>query len=219
MDYYNNYSVESFGHIKDMHLQIPKTNLNEELLNAAVFWHTNIERQRHGLKQLQYHPKLGQMATMHSYQMQKYSFFNHENNFEARYHTLTDRLESVKDDTFHGFHSCGENIAEYPTIPSDMSISFSTFKGVQHMYGPNGKEIIPYSYYEMAQRVVDGWMHSPGHRKNILNPDFIFLGCGCAAFETNNNGLSVTYIKLTQNFGGTEFLPSITNKIKQHIIS
>ena len=219
MEYYNNYSVESFGHIKDMHQQIPRTNLNEELLNAAVFWHTNIERKRYGLKQLQYHPKLEQMATTHSYQMRKYSFFDHENNFETRYHTLTDRLESVKDDAFHGFNSYGENIAEYPTIPSNLSISFSPFRGVQHMYGPDGKEILPYSYYEMAQRVVDGWMHSPGHRKNILNPDFLFLGCGCAAFETNSNGPSVTYLKLTQNFGGIELLPSITDKFKQHILS
>ena len=76
MEYYHNYGVESFGHIKDMHQQIPRTNLNEELLNAAVFWHTNIERKRYGLKQLQYHPKLEQMATTHSYQMRKYSFFD-----------------------------------------------------------------------------------------------------------------------------------------------
>jgi len=29
-----------------------------------------------------------------------------------------------------------------------------------------------------AQQVVDGWMNSPGHRENILNPDFTHIGVG-----------------------------------------
>jgi uncharacterized protein YkwD len=31
-----------------------------------------------------------------------------------------------------------------------------------------------------AAAALDGWMHSPGHRKNILNPDFTELGTGYA---------------------------------------
>ena len=26
--------------------------------------------------------------------------------------------------------------------------------------------------------VNDGWMHSPGHRANILNPDYTLMGIG-----------------------------------------
>ncbi|WP_093193773.1 SafA/ExsA family spore coat assembly protein [Salimicrobium halophilum] len=29
-----------------------------------------------------------------------------------------------------------------------------------------------------AERVVNGWMNSPGHRKNILDPDFTTIGIG-----------------------------------------
>jgi uncharacterized protein YkwD len=41
---------------------------------------------------------------------------------------------------------------------------------------------------------MDGWMNSPGHRKNILNPQLENIGIGSA---TNDNGS----IFWTQDFG------------------
>ncbi|MDR0889291.1 MAG: SafA/ExsA family spore coat assembly protein [Oscillospiraceae bacterium] len=35
--------------------------------------------------------------------------------------------------------------------------------------------------YPTAQRVVDGWMNSPGHRANILNANFTQIGVGYVA--------------------------------------
>ena len=32
--------------------------------------------------------------------------------------------------------------------------------------------------YPTPQSVVDGWMNSEGHRKNILNPAFTVIGVG-----------------------------------------
>jgi len=43
--------------------------------------------------------------------------------------------------------------------------------------------------------VVDGWMNSPGHRANILKPDFTHIGIGFAG-----GGPAGTY--WTQLFGG-----------------
>jgi uncharacterized protein YkwD len=31
-----------------------------------------------------------------------------------------------------------------------------------------------------AEKALDGWMHSRGHRTNILNPDFTEMGAGYA---------------------------------------
>ena len=39
--------------------------------------------------------------------------------------------------------------------------------------------------YQTPEEVVDGWMHSEGHRKNILHPDFTELGVGYA-YEENS---------------------------------
>ncbi len=48
-------------------------------------------------------------------------------------------------------------------------------------------------------------MNSPGHRANILNPQYEYLGCGCAGFQQDlGNGAVVSYYYLTQNFGGGE---------------
>jgi hypothetical protein len=47
---------------------------------------------------------------------------------------------------------------------------------------------------EIAERVVDGWMGSAGHRKNILEKEFAFGGVGIA--EVNN------YLIITHNLVG-----------------
>jgi uncharacterized protein YkwD len=47
-----------------------------------------------------------------------------------------------------------------------------------------------------AQNSVNWWMNSPGHRKNILNPDFNLTGIGIAARARDNRG----YIYATQDF-------------------
>lgn len=39
--------------------------------------------------------------------------------------------------------------------------------------------------YQTPEDVVDGWMHSEGHRKNILHPDFTELGVGYT-YEENS---------------------------------
>ena len=51
-----------------------------------------------------------------------------------------------------------------------------------------------------AEQVVEGWMNSPGHRANILNPNFTEIGIGYA-FLKNDTG-SVNYNHYwTQVFG------------------
>ena len=48
-----------------------------------------------------------------------------------------------------------------------------------------------------AAQVVEGWMNSPGHRANILDPDYTELGVGLAIGE-NRKGHQVLWV---QNFG------------------
>jgi uncharacterized protein YkwD len=47
-----------------------------------------------------------------------------------------------------------------------------------------------------AQESVTRWMNSPGHRRNILNPNFNYTGIGVAAIERDGRG----YIYATQVF-------------------
>jgi uncharacterized protein YkwD len=45
---------------------------------------------------------------------------------------------------------------------------------------------------ELANRIVQGWLHSPPHRKNLLSPDFTRTGIGIA------HGGGITYV--TEDF-------------------
>ncbi len=55
------------------------------------------------------------------------------------------------------------------------------------------------TYWSIADKLVDGWMKSPGHRANILNPEYKYLGCG-AFYYVNNEWLDYFWVKSTQNF-------------------
>ena len=213
MDYYSDYDSNTFVNIANLQHQITKLFVDAELLNVAVFWFTNIERRRFNLKQFQFHDKLRQTATLHSEQMKYHNFFSHDNDFDAGYKTLGDRINSVKDNGFQGFMAWGENIADYPVIKANEMFTVENRNGVQRLFSANGKEIFPYSYYEFAKNVVEGWMNSPGHRKNILNPDFTYLGCGCAKYEKQGNGYAMLYFKLTQNFGGRLVIDDFSSSI------
>lgn len=217
IDYYTGYNSNTFFAISELQRRVPKFFANTELLNAAIFWLTNLERKKHSLVQFQFHGKLMQMATLHSEQMRQHKFFDHENKYDSRFKTLSDRLEHVKDDSFQGFMCFAENIADCPVIKANESFTYSVRDGVVHFYTMDGKEFFPYTYSEMARSVVDSWMNSPGHRANIMNPDYCYLGCGCAPYEDKKDGYSITFFKLTQNFGGELMPPSIIKIAKQTI--
>ena len=54
--------------------------------------------------------------------------------------------------------------------------------------------------YMTAQEVVDGWMNSPGHRENILNPNYTEIGVGYYYLE-NDTGI-INYNRYwSQSFG------------------
>ena len=175
------------------------------LLDAVIWTLTNKERVRLGLNPLFFHPKLREMATLHSNQMLLYHFFSHENPFEMRYKTVGDRLNTMKDKDFGGFLTYGENIAQCPTLEGNQTIAVRyDDNGTPHFYDHSGKEMRPFTCLEYAESVVKGWMNSSGHRANILNPEFEFLGCGCAKYQDTGHCVPVTYFNLTQNFGGGE---------------
>ena len=205
-DYYSDYDVNTFVSIANLQHKITKGFVDVDLLNAAIFWFTNVARRTFNLTQFQFHSKLRQSAILHSEQMKLHNFFSHENTFDAKYKTLSDRIDAVKDSGFQGFMCCGENISDYPIIKANENFTIErieNYNGMARLISKNGNELLPYSYYEFAKIVVEGWMNSPGHRENILNPDFTYLGCGCAEYIKQGNGYSMLYFKLTQNFGGT----------------
>lgn len=187
-DYYKDYNYLSFFNISELSNIVRFNELNVDLLNAAIFHETNHERIKSKIPICSFHSKLLDLSMLHSLQMKLFAFFSHENQFERKYRTLSDRLGSLKSESFVGFMCVGENISDmkYFTSANFPNIGISQ----------------PLSYLYITKQVVEGWMNSEGHRLNILNPDFRFLGCGCVPYKINDTHSNQEGLKITQNFGG-----------------
>jgi uncharacterized protein YkwD len=187
-DYYKEHNSVSFWNISELSNSVRFQKLNIDLMNAAIFYSTNQERRKNNLPICAFHPKLLDTSMLHSLQMKINSFFSHENQYERKYRTLSDRIESVFSNDFKGFMCAGENISDmkYLTAAKPPAIGLSQ----------------PMSYLDISQRIIEGWMNSEGHRLNILNPQFKFLGCGCAPYEFDDKQTHQEGLKITQNFGG-----------------
>lgn len=132
--------------------------LDVGLLNAAIFFATNAEREKHKLPMFQTSRALMACAYEHSQDMALENFFSHENPNNPAKRTAWQRMEA------RGMKS-GER-AE--------NIAMRTTNGL--------------TYLAFADEMVKLWMNSPGHRANILNRNLRFLGCGvhactCAKFH------------------------------------
>jgi uncharacterized protein YkwD len=129
----------------------------------------NKEREKEHLFELKFDDDLGKIARAHSADMAKRKFFNHVNP-NGQNATDRGRLAGYK---------CRKNYGPYFTD----GLAENIFQG--NLYSritfTNGKPT--YSWYtpeQIAREAVYGWMHSAGHRKNILTTTYQKEGIGIA---------------------------------------
>jgi uncharacterized protein YkwD len=132
-------------------------------LERRIYQLTNEARRKNGLPSLVPDEALAAMARKHSDDMLQRDYFSH---------TSPDG-QTVKDRLFEA-PAVGKSIAQ----------------AGENIYGGSGQD---YSDPRIIARViVDGWMTSPGHRANILNPNYTHLGVGVS--------IKGKEIRATQNF-------------------
>lgn len=220
-DYYK-YNLNNFFSIESLKSNIEKEDINIDLLNAAIFYYTNNERNKNKIPLCEFHPVLRDSSIIHSAQMKLHDFFSHENHYNPTYKTPLDRVNSIKTGKNLKFSSIAENISDSPILKTEgKKFIVKSILDTKRYYSIDGlKEIHPFTYKEFASEIVKGWMNSHGHRLNILNPQFKYLGCGAVMYEKKNNNLlpSILHFKVTQNFGGellnTQAEQTTKNKIK-----
>lgn len=127
------------------------------LLERLVVRRTNEERLRRALGSLRAHARLSDVARRHSHDMARRRFFAHD---DPEGVSPADRLRR---DFPERVGSSGENIY---FIDTDHRL----------LDGPEDVEAV-------AERLLAGWMASPGHRANILKSGFTLLGVGVYATE------------------------------------
>ncbi len=139
----------------------------------AILDLTNVERKKMGLDPLSYNKILEKTAYLHAKDMHQRDFFSHVN---PDGEDAEERMKPYYEDRQWTSRLTGENIWEW-------------------------EKPISYNATDLAADVMNGnfgWMQSPAHRDNILNPNFLELGVG---YYRAKNGK----VFFVQNFGGMGF--------------
>ena len=170
-DLYENYNSNTFQNLEIANQKIEKGNIDYPLLNAAIFYSTNLQREKYRKIPFIFSKYLTKAAQEHSEDMVKFKFYSHTSKVRGK-KTMTERLKLV------GISNAftAENIFDF------------------FLKSP--------TYWSLAQGLVNGWMESKGHRANILNKNYKYLGCG-SKYYFNKEWIDYFYVKSTQNFSST----------------
>ncbi|BDA77254.1 hypothetical protein LPTSP3_g01840 [Leptospira kobayashii] len=174
----NDQSFSSYAPAKE---RIDFANIDYPLLNAALFFETSKERRKLGLKPFRYSALCEQAAFGHAQDMVNLNFYSHTSKVSGK-ENLKDRLELV------GIinPTSGENIINSFAIdykPGTPVYNPEQNEGKFFSYQKKGPPIPNHTYLSLADSLVESWMNSPPHRRNILNPDFSYMGGGVYYYQ------------------------------------
>lgn len=195
---YSVYALDRFVASPAVAARINLDRVDTALLNAAIFYETNRRRVAAGLPALEYSPALEKSAQMHADDMVRQNFFDHISPVAGR-RSPFDRMALAG--VTSGLR--GENIAEAFGIeyePGRAVFGPAQNGGDFFSYEHKGAPILPHTYMGLARAAVESWMNSPGHRENILQPRFAFLGAACAGYRSSAFQ-NIPMFKCVQNFG------------------
>ena len=170
-DSYGKYNSDSFQKLEIVNQKIDVVNIDYPLLNAAIFYSTNLQREKYRKIPFIFSKYLTKAAQEHSQDMVEFKFYSHTSKVRGK-KTMSERLKLV------GISNAftAENIFDF------------------FLKSP--------TYWSLAQGLVNGWMKSKGHRANILNKNYEYLGCGSKNYF-NKDWIDYFYVKSTQNFSST----------------
>jgi uncharacterized protein YkwD len=201
---YAQYTFASFQSYAPALERIDMKNIDYKLLHAAVFYETNRIRQQYGSPLLKHADALERAAKSHSDDMVQHQFFSHTSPVKGKI-KITDRLAAV------GIRNCtmAENIAETGGIDSEPGRSMYTPEqnGGYFSYIYHGEPLPNHTYLSLAKAVVAQWLESKGHRENMLNSQFTYLGVGAAHFN-DHKFHNIDKFKITQDFSDSDGQPA-----------
>ncbi|MFB6197330.1 MAG: CAP domain-containing protein, partial [Halobacteriaceae archaeon] len=158
--------------------------LNRTKIELLVHKFVNQERRERGLEPLDFDQQLQKIARYHSRDMATHRYFAHT---APDGETMGDRYEKFG-------YSCRISIGDNRYMTGAENIAYTyAYATIDTKWGEvsyNGNET------QIARGLVKQWMHSPGHRKNILKPYWENEGIGVYIIEVG----SKTRVYATQNF-------------------
>ena len=182
---------------------IDARNLDNLLLDATIFHATNEQRLKNNLQLFVYNLPLHKATIFHAEAMIEDDFYNHINSNSPTNAKMQNRIENQT----NIFRAMGENIAQHDII--------ETGKNTRFCFQPpknNGdylfvdcttkKPLLMMTYAVLARSIVNGWMNSPHHRDNILNPQYTYMACAARLSKNPFREAKSPFARITQDFGG-----------------
>ena len=173
---YEDYDTDNFQENEIFHERLDLDNIDYPRLNAAIFYHTNQAREDEGLDPLEYNENLELASFNHSLKMEEDDFVGHTNTQDSRRRTPSDRAELAGIDN----PMIAENVARTPALDvldEEQVQSGERMTQIQ-LTQDELEEAEKHTYDSFAEEVVESWMHSEGHRENILDEEALELGAG-----------------------------------------
>jgi uncharacterized protein YkwD len=133
---------------------VSAADFDDALLSSELLRLTNRERVAHGVPMLVHRVELDRVADR-----------------QASYMGLVERPDHFN--PIPGSNTVGERVALahlYPLMAAENAAMVPALPGEDARERTN-------SYTGLAETIILGWMNSPGHRANILNPGMTQIGC------------------------------------------
>lgn len=141
-------------------------------VEGLILTMTNDIRQQHGLSRLRREPAMQSIARGHSDDMIIRHFFAHINPDK---HNIGDRV-----------------VLQHRRLIGDSGENIWRYGSILEIDGRREPAYIQLPPQQIAEKAISSWMDSPGHRENILRPQFTHLGVGVSMVKGE--------ITATQNF-------------------
>lgn len=187
--------TESFDSVLDHPIRV--STYNPGWMESAVLIATNQARAAHRLQPVTLHAALQRSAEQTSREQARNGTLSHISRDPER-QFLEDRLKQ------EGIPLVNVTLAENLGVDYILKIANrpfymdSTGRSPYPVDAGTRKPVPPYTYRQFARTMVSHWMASPGHRKNLLNPRFKWMGVG--AVLGSYRGFESIYV--TQHFLG-----------------
>ncbi len=192
---YDQYDFKSFQQYVPAQQAINLQKIDYPLLQAALFYETNRYRQNAGLTAFKPSLQLIKAAQGHASDMVKKDFYSHTSPLKGK-KNMADRLGLVGLKNLNA----AENIAitHALQLKSNQPYIAPKQKGEVFLY-PDKTEVKARTYLAFAAEQVKNWINSPVHKENIMNPLYLFLGCG-SFLEENQPLKRPPMFRSVQNF-------------------
>lgn len=184
-------SAQGFFQMPEVRREIDPQHVSSDLLSAAIFHVSNLRRAAEGLPVLGADPRVRKAAELQAAAMAETKTLDHIDRKHADRRTPKDRVDFVGLNPRYVAENIARGFARRYESGKSFYIDQVNGKDV-FSYTPGGPPIGMHTYQSFAESVVNGWMKSSEHRKNLLSKDARFLGCG-AVLSRDQAGMEVLY--------------------------